>query len=1168
MVNWTDDQKKAIESTGGTILVSAAAGSGKTAVLVERVIRRICDENDHCSADSLLIVTFTKAATAQMKEKISAALDEKIKEDPTNDYLQKQKLLLPFAHISTIDSFCGEIVRENFYELGISPDFKMLDETELKLMQSDALSKVMEDCYKAGGEGFEKLLKMFVRGSDDSALGDAVREIYKNARAFPFADEWLDSLVEPYRDNSDVKNSVWGKLLTEYLSDAADYCYKLTREVLENIKKDNIVKEKYESIFKDYEIYIKKLFDVLKDGSWNDVCSYVSAFDSGRLGSLPRGYESSIADKAKAVKSDISEIFKKKLPKYLCCNEAEFIDDKKYFLPAAVKLIDMVRCFGEEFSLIKTAANAVDFNDVVDYTLKLLIKGKNENGEPIKTELAEEISSKFDEILVDEFQDINETQNLLFKAVSKNESNLFMVGDVKQSIYRFRQAMPDIFIERRKSLEDYTGGNYPAKINLDFNFRSRSGVTEFVNFVFSQLMSEKAGEIDYTEEEALKAKADYIPHSDIDAEVHLINGYGEKSDLVFEADYAAKYIKSLIESGYLVKNSDSERPVTYRDFCILLRSTKNKADIFADALTNIGIPCYVSNRSGFFASTEIRTVLSLMRVIDNPLQDIPLLTALISPIFGFSPDELSKMRINYPKGPFYNCVYQTAESGNKKCSAFLKDMKKLRTICAALGSGEFLRELYDYTGYDALVCAMPGGSQRRANLSMLLDYAEKYEQSGHTGLSGFIRFIDRVEKQKGDFEIANEISESANVVKIMSIHKSKGLEFPVCILADCSGKFNDDYLRSPFLLHPKYGIAFKYNDGIKRYDTLSQKALQTACERSSRSEELRVMYVALTRAKEKMVCLIRESNLNKKIEKAVGSLTCSSKIDPYKVVSCKSMGEWILLSSVRSPDAAILSEFYKEFKQLKTDARINFVSENYSDIVLTEENEKEKRPAPDEKLLSLISDRIAYRYPYEYLSGIPSKVSPSKLDNDEIDMTYFASSKPRFLSKNGVAANIKGSLTHKFLQFYDYHSMMSVNEQLNKMINLNVFSAEDAKSLNIFQIKEFVKSELAVRISKSSNLLREKMLTVAVPCSQMYKNIPSDNEEKILVQGYIDCAFEEDDKWVIVDYKTDRVENEDVLKARYLSQLKMYEKALFECTGKPVKETIIYSLYLSKQINI
>ena len=1168
MVNWTDDQKKAIESTGGTILVSAAAGSGKTAVLVERVIRRICDREDPCSADSLLIVTFTKAATAQMKEKISAALDDKIKEDPANEYLQKQKLLLPFAHISTIDSFCGEIVRENFYELGISPDFKMLDDTELRLMQSDALSKVTEECYKSGGVGFDRLLKMFVRGSDDSALGDAVLEIYKNARAFPFADEWLDSLAEPYKDNSDAKNSVWGKILTDYLKDAAIYCYNLICEVLDNMKYDETVNEKYEPLFKNYEIFIEKLFSVIETGTWDDICAYVSLFEGGQLIPLPRGYESAIANKAKAVKSEISDIFKKKIPKYLCCNEAEFEDDREYLLPAVEKLIEMVKSFGKEFSSIKALANGADFNDVVDYALKLLIKGKDKNGEPIKTELAKEISLKFDEILVDEFQDINETQNLLFKAVSRNESNLFMVGDVKQSIYRFRQAMPDIFIERRKSLQDYIDGNYPAKINLDFNFRSRSGVTEFANFIFSQLMSEKAGEIDYTDEEALKAKADYKPHDDIDAEVHLITGLGEKADMIFEANYAAKYIKELIESGYLVKESDSERPVTYRDLCILLRSTKNKADIYADALTNAGIPCYVSNRSGFFASTEIRTVLSLMRVIDNPLQDVPLLTSLISPIFGFSPDELSKMRINYPKGPFYNCVYQSAENGNQKCTLFLNNMRKLRTLCAALGAGEFLRELYDYTGYDALVSAMPGGSQRRANLSMLLDYAEKYEQSGHTGLSGFIRFIDRVEKQKGDFEIANEISESADVVRIMSIHKSKGLEFPVCILADCSGKFNDDYLKSSSLLHPKYGIAFKRNDGIRRFDTLQQKAIQTACERASRSEELRVMYVALTRAKEKTVCLIRENNPQKKIEKLVGALTGSVKINPFKVISCKSMGDWLLLASIRNPDAASISDFYNEFEPLKTDTRINFVAEFGGDVVLSEKKEKTVKPLPDEELLALLSNRIAYRYPYGYLSGIPSKISPSELDRNEDDMKYFASSKPKFLSKNSVAANVKGSVTHKFLQFYDYKSKAPVKEQIDKMTSLNILTAEEAEYINLSQIERFIKSELAGRISKSNNLLREKMLTVAIPCSQIYKDIPLENEEKILVQGYIDCAFEEDGEWVIVDYKTDRADDENILKRRYYGQLKMYEKALFECTGKRVKETLIYSLYLSKQIKL
>ncbi len=1164
MPQWTKEQQQAIDSRNGTILVSAAAGSGKTTVLVERVIRRLEDKENPCSADRLLIVTFTKAATAQMREKIAAAIEKRLELEPDNEHLLRQRMLLPFAHISTIDSFCGELVRENFQQLGISPDFKLLEQTQLDLMQSDAADAVIEKAYNENSEAFRRLLDLFVTSGDDSKLSAIITSLYENSRAFPFSEKWLDSLVAPYENPTEILNSPWGATVIDYVRDMVDYCRVISKSAIDAIEADDPeAYVKFAPLFGEYEEYFDGFISVIDNGTWEEICEYAQKFRSGVIARK----ETTYGPRAKAIKAEVVEIMTKRLPKLLCCTDAEFKEDVEFLLSVVQKLVDLVKAFAKEFSALKAAANGVDFSDVVDYTVKLLVEDVDENGNPVKTALARAVSQKFDEILIDEFQDINETQNILFKAVSNDESNLFMVGDVKQSIYRFRQAMPSIFLNRRKALAAYVDGNYPARINLDFNFRSRKGVTDYVNFTFSQLMSEKAGELDYDENEALKAKASYEPRSTPDAEIHIISDSTSKVDRTFEAEYIADYIQSAIDSGLTVKDGDAQRKAEYKDFCILLRSTKNKAEIYSSVLNEKGIPCHISSRNGFFDATEIKTVLAFMRAVDNPQQDIPLVTTMLSPAFGFTPDDLAAYRIENRKASYYSCVVAAAEQGSRKCRDFISCLRTLRTLSATLGAGDFVRELLDVTGYDALVCAMPNGSQRRANLALLLDYAQKYEQAGHIGISGFIRFIDRVEKQRGDMEIANEISESANVVRIMSIHKSKGLEFPVCILADCSARFNDDYLKNNVSFHPVDGIAFRRIDSYRRFDTLPQKAVQLAQERSERSEELRVLYVALTRAKEQLVCILREDNPDKKILGISSSLTGDKKLHPYKVLSCKSIADWLLLSSVRHPDF-MLPMGANPYGNLESESALGVIK--YCDILHSETVENEDVEASvDEELLELLKNRLSYTYPYGDLSDIVAKISPSQLEKTADNMEYFATMKPDFILKDGMTSASKGTAVHKFMEFYDYSLDVGVKEQARLMVESNRLSDAEEQVLDFDSLSRFFQSELAKEIAASDTLLREKKVTFTVPAKEIYPDISDlSADEPIVVQGYIDCAFLRDGKWVIVDYKTDKVKNIENLGKRYHNQLKMYERALAECTGIPVDCTLIYSLHLGEILHL
>ncbi len=1161
MPEWTPAQKMAIESRNGTVLVSAAAGSGKTAVLVERVIQRLEDKENPCPADGLLIVTFTKNATAQMREKIAAALDKRIEENPDDEYLIKQRMLLPFATISTIDGFCGDLVKENFHELGISPDYKIAENAELQIMSQDALEIVLERAYKENNAGFNTLLQCLVSADKDEPLAQLIKNLYNTSRAYAYPEKWLDSLVSDYEYAENFKETKWGKYIISYITEICRYHHKMLTEQMELF--DDDMAHKNQALFR-YEITtLENVISALENGGWDDIVKVLKDYNPPRISNVKKysGYE-----RAKAIRTAANKDIKAFLTDYFYCSEEEYKEDIAVLLPAVKELVRLVKEFGNVYSEIKMNADSAEFSDICAYAIKLLVKDVDENGNPIKTDLAKSISEKFTEILVDEFQDINEQQNILFKALSNEKGNLFMVGDVKQSIYKFRLAMPQIFINIKKSFLDYDSekDNYPAKINLDFNFRSRKGVTDFVNFLFNQLMSEDVGEIDYNNEEALKPRASYAESPTPDAEVHIlpeINSGAQK--YIDEADYVARYIENAINNGLTVKDGDGVRPAVYKDFCILLKTAKGRVEHYVTALKNRGIPCYASNSEGFFEATEIRTVLSIMRVVDNPLQDIPLLSAMISPVFGFTPDELALIREEKKNAPFWLCVKESAENGKTKCQTFLEEIKRLRSLSVTLGAGEFIREILDSTGYLSTVRAMQNGSQRAANLSLLLEYAEKYENAGHIGLSGFIRFIDRVQKEKSDFEVANEISENANVVRLMTVHKSKGLEFPVCILVDCSSNFNNQYTKSNVDFTSEYGIGFKRVDGDKRFETLPFTAVVAAHTRSNRSEELRDLYVALTRAKEKMICILRFKNPEKKITETMMKLDENKKIAPLNVLKCQNFSDMILLASLKHFDSNAIPAVSQSrcVDTLPCESQFVFkLIDNYetdnTEIELADEDKK-----ASEELFNMISERVDYRYPYSNLSTLVAKVSPSQLENAESATAFFAKAKPKFIQNSESQSASKGTAVHKFMEFYDYSlGEKDVRKQAEIMLSQNKISPAEEKLLEYDKLSVFFTSETAKRISSAEKLEREKKITFSLGADEIYGSEYS-HDEKIIVQGYIDCAFIEDGQWVVVDYKTDRVKDVNILKERYKGQLKMYERALAECTGIPVKETVIYSLY-------
>jgi len=1170
MPEWTSEQKKAIDSRDGTILVSAAAGSGKTAVLVERVLRRLMDTEKPCSAERLLIVTFTRAATQQMKERIFQALNKELRADPDNKHLKHQLVMLPSAKISTIDGFCNDIVRENFHDIDLTPDYKMLEGAQLKIMQADAIGKTLDELYRENSDEFVELVNVMASGTDDSSVGSLIQSLYENSRAFANPEKWLDGLMKNFNEDCSLADSKWGKLIISKTMETVEYCTRLCGKMFDCLSRDDMVAEKYNDNIVEVDRALKDILLSISQNNWDVIRDSILNVSFSRMATI-RGEKSYdaifVADSKKEIQEKLDS-----LKKLFCATESENKDDLNYLRPVAQKLILAVKRYGEILMAEKIKINSFDFSDIAHFALHLLVEF-DEDGNPHKTGLAEIYSGKFDEILVDEFQDINDMQDILFSAISKDESNLFTVGDVKQSIYRFRQAMPEIFLRRRDNLDNFEDGNYPAKITLDRNFRSRKGVTENINFVFRQLMSRQTSGIDYNDDEALVAAADYDEADFVQTELHIVGDLNNnrKISREYEAQHIADKINEMISSGMLVKDSDGYRPVKYKDFCILMRSAKGRAEKYADILTKNNIPVFLPDKAGFFSSIEISTMINLIRVIDNPIQDIPLLAIMFSPLFGFTADELSIMRINERKKPIYHCVIKSADNGNEKSKSFLKTLERLRMLSSTLSCSEFVRELYDVTGCKAVANAMKNGSQRNANLNMLLDYAQKYEDSGKRGISGFIRFIDRVQRQNADLESASDVSEAADVVRIMTIHKSKGLEFPICILADVSARFMDDS-KGIASYHPEYGICFNRRDSRKKctYDTVGKKAIGLAEKDSNYAEELRVLYVALTRAKEKLICVVRWDNYQKKLSELALEIEVNGGITPFSIHSKATPAEWLMMAFLRHPDANILRVVagFDSLSTLPCAERMNVEIFNDTEIkettaLLALQNDF------SEELLEQIREKTEYRYPYSALSQVRAKSSPSEFDTIGFNSDYFARTKPQFLSKSGMNPASRGTATHKFMEFFDYNADFDIDSQTAKMLEDRHISEDEVKVLEKDKLKKFFDGEIARRIKASPLLLREKKVTVEIPAKVLYPTLEGDfDDENVLIQGYVDCAFEEDGELVIVDYKTDRGASADELRERYGTQLKMYEFALKKCTGKNIRCTLIYSFDKGEYIEL
>lgn len=1179
---WTNQQKNAIYATNGSVLVSAAAGSGKTAVLVERVINLITRAENPIDVDRLLIVTFTRAAAAEMRRRISDALNSLLEKDPYNPHLLKQKQLLYNASISTIDSFCGDIVREYFHTLGVSRDFRIADKGELDVLRSIALDKSLENFYQSDSDDFIALVNAFSSKGGDIKLRETVLKICTFLSTQPFPEKWLDDMLNNYNETS-VANSIWGKIIIEYAETAVSHAINLTENSLKLLEQDEKLKSSFINRIETDLTFLSVLQEKLLGDSWDDIVNHVDTFTAGRLNS-PKGYKDdplkiAVSDNRDEVKATI-----KSLQTYFSRTEQEAREEMADLHKLVSVLFSLVREYIKEFDILKSKKNILSFSDIELLAVKLLAEPDGSGYK--KTSQAYEISSRYDAVMVDEFQDVNDVQYLIFKCTSTNESNLFAVGDVKQSIYGFRQAKPQIFIDRKNSYSRFDENNpeYPATIILDKNFRSRKEVCNTVNFIFSRLMTKQAAQMDYTKDEMLNVGATYPESDNCNFEISIIekSSFEGYDPAVVEASYIAKKIHSMIGSGFLVKDGKIQRKATYGDFAVILRSPKASAKTYVNTLIDNGIPAYSENKENSFDSQEIKVMLNLLRVIDNPTLDIPLLSVMCSPIYGFTPDELAQIRAEERYLNLYSAVTKYTQI-SKKAADFLNEISSLRAYSYTCTVDDLMGRIYETTAFGAITSAVKGGDDPMRNLNLLRVYARSFESNGYKTLSDFISYIDRLIENKAELPSSGE-ADVFNGVRVLSIHASKGLEYPVCFIADTAHQFNTTDLKSDVLIDSYAGLGIKKRVDLCRFNTLPRLAVEIEISRNEIAEELRVLYVALTRAKEKLIVVSSHKNVEKYLSNIYSKIVFDDIIEPYSVVRSKSISDWIILSALVHPS------FNEIRRKLNPSSKIIPFDDNTLEwryTIIDDEKEIFSEGAKESESISmpeirgmstnsfdyaeLLRKNLEFKYPNADILNLPQKVSASQISHDS-NNDYFEKIllKPSFLSREVSTSVERGTAHHKFLQYCDFAAARENPEaEISRLVENGILSKVQSDLIDKTKIFELMKSDLAARIIKSPRVLREERFTVKLSPSMIfdeYKDISTD--AFVIVQGAVDLAFEEDGKLVIVDYKTDRVRDIQKLVTLYKKQLDLYKEAMGQSTEMEVKECIICSVHLNRYISV
>ena len=1168
--NWNPEQLAAINTFGGNLLVSAAAGSGKTAVLVERVIRMLTREENPVDADRILAVTFTNLAAAEMKGRINAALSELIEKNPDDRRLRRQQLLMERAHIATISSFCLDVVRENFSALGLSPDFRAMDEQEKAAVSSAAIEEVLERAYAAKEPVFCELAETLGAGRNDSKLEEAVLKLYDYIRGMPGYKDWLSEKAAMYDPEIPVGDTPWGQIILEHAETVLRHCLAQAKYMehycLEHDAAD------YRGIFAEDVLILRELLRLCEEEGWNRVRTALMTLKFPNLPRKPSANDKMIADEVKAARESYKEDIKKSngncLTRLFDASEEDFREDIADLYPKVTRLFELVMEYDRVFSEKKRARKVVDFADMEQFTLAVLTE-RDGMGNFIPTPAAKDLAKRFDYILVDECQDTNRAQETIFSAISSG-GNLFFVGDVKQSIYRFRQAMPELFLEKRREWKVFDGEHFPATIILGRNYRSRKSIAGAVNFIFGQIMSTEAAEMDYGKEEMLVAEAPFPEDGLIRNEAVLINcGDGENSKKA-EAAFVAKRICDMVRGGMLISDRGAQRPVTYSDIAILMRSTKGMSDIFIEELRKLGISCRSDRGEGLLTRPEILAVLDVLRAADNPLLDIPVAGAMLSEMFAFTPDELAEMRAKSRGVPLYSAVKHAADSGDEKAAGFISALSALRHTAAAEGADSVIEHLYRMTSYPQVMRALPDGEVREGNLRMLVKQAADLEAVGVHGLAAYLRTVDRMEQSPEKARAAGYTGFGGNCVSLLTVHGSKGLEFPVVFLCGTSKQFNSS-AQEQVLLHPELGFACKRRSAETglRFSTVPCEAVKLEQRRLNLAEEMRILYVALTRAKENLIITATDKDPDGYLlSLAKGVREGGRRIDPFYISGAKCEADWIFCSLLRHPDAvdlrakAELSE--SDVLNDETRWKISIVKpEKQAEEAAAEAAEEEARAEADPAVAAALSEGASWRYPFAAAEKIPVKAGVSELTHGEMRKKLLFSATPQSGILSGAA---RGTALHTFMQFCDFElAKQNPQEELHRLTELKFLTEKQAETVNADHVRAFFESGLYARIEHSPWVKRELRFLQSLPATELgYENAAP--EDKITVQGVADCVFEDGGKLYILDYKTDYVKDLEELRERYSAQLVMYERLLSVSLGRPVAGAVIWSFHFGKEI--
>ncbi|MGL4654276.1 MAG: helicase-exonuclease AddAB subunit AddA [Sarcina sp.] len=1270
--SWTAEQTQAIYTRDCNLLVAAAAGSGKTAVLVERIIKMLTEGENLVDIDRLLVVTFTNAAAAEMRERIGDAISEALEKDPSSSVLQRQLSLLNRSNIMTMHSFCLNVIRSNYHLIDLDPGFRIADEAEAAIIKDDIVAELLEDKYEEGDKNYLNLIEAFATGNNDDKIKDEILSLYRFVMSGPWPEKWLREKAEQYnvKNKDELNENIWAKAIMETLKIDFESYKDIVSGILERCNECDWL-EPYGVTIADDLNQIVNALEAIKTNDIEKAYSAIKRITFSRMKTLKKGtcLDDVLRDDIKASRDTVKKSIGKIADDIPSEDINDVIEGLQYMYPIVKCLGELVIEFREKFDAKKREKNLIDFNDIEHLCLKILIEKDGENIKP--SAIARAFKEKFVEVLVDEYQDSSNIQETIINMVSRRDEedpNAFMVGDVKQSIYKFRQAKPELFLEKYESYKVEDGAK-DKKIMLFKNFRSRKEILDAANYIFETLMTKRVGELDYTEIERLNLGFPYAELSQenmiegervensyftLDAELHILDKDGvaissEESendkelvvfdgeetsenedqdieDAQFEARIIARRIQELMAAKdgkhYVVwdKGQKKYRRLKYKDIVILLRATKTWSGGIVEELGNVGIPVYADTGTGYFDTTEIRTIMSLLNIIDNPMQDIYLIASLRSPIFSFTSEELGEVRLVDREKYFFENVQKIcrgetniSEEIKAKCEYFMQKLELWREKSEYTPIDELIWFLYTDTSYFGYVGAMPNGPQRQANLKILFQRAKQYEETSFKGVFNFINFIKKMRKSaSNDLGSAKILGENEDVVRIMSIHKSKGLEFPVVFLSGTGKQFNLMDLKKSIQHHDELGIGVDVVsvETQNQYTGMAKTAIKKKAMLEALSEEMRILYVALTRPREKLIITGALKGLEKKYDKwyEAGIVSKGTKIDPSKLISERmSYLDWIGMALSKHPDGDVIRGLGKEIINIQNESKWNIKSWIKSDLANKVELEIDEKDVLDlekseNEICKEILERLDFKYKFEGVCNIPSNISVSDLKKkamegseevlnlfkedeieefnkgeDDVVFDEISEKLPSFMrEKVGITPAQKGTITHFVMQHVDYDKthVNDIKKLLDQMVIKDLLTNEEAEVVNPYKISGFFRTELGLRLleayKKGYKIYRELPFFREFKVTDLYSDLDKEiyKNERLRLQGIIDCFFEDDKGLVLIDYKTDYVEvgKEEKILERYKVQIDLYSQTLEQILGKKVDEKYLYLFGIEKDI--